>query len=392
VPFVSSSEVIVSYMKITFILPCVDLSGGVRVTATYAEHLKQRGHEVNIISTPPHAFRGLQDQVRSILKGRGWIPKATSGSSHFDNIDVSHQIIDHSGAILDTDVPDADVVIATWWETAKWVANLSNTKGAKVYFIQHHEVFDYLPQERTRASYRLPLHKITTSQWLVDLMGTEYGDRYVSLIPNSVDLGKFFAPPRGKQVIPTVGMIYSLTPWKGCDQTLKAFSLASQNIPNLRLITFGTHQLSSDLPLPINSSHTCQPTQENIRKVYSQCDAWLFGSQYEGFGLPLLEAMACRTPVIGTPAGAAPELLADRAGILVKPNNPEDMANGIEQICRMSEKEWRIMSDIAYKKSIQYTWDDATLLFEEALYTAIKRTRQGDLQVTSSSRPVNQHS
>jgi len=42
--------------------------------------------------------------------------------------------------------------------------------------------------------------------------------------------------------------------------------------------------------------------------------------------LPILEAMACRTPVIGTPAGPAPELLGAGGGILVRPEDPADMA------------------------------------------------------------------
>ena len=70
------------------------------------------------------------------------------------------------------------------------------------------------------------------------------------------------------------------------------------------------------MPLPRDTEFHLRPPQDRIRDIYSKCDAWLFGSRSEGFGLPILEAMACRTPVIGTPAGAAPELLGDGRGIL----------------------------------------------------------------------------
>jgi glycosyltransferase involved in cell wall biosynthesis len=86
--------------------------------------------------------------------------------------------------------------------------------------------------------------------------------------------------------------------------------------------------------------------------------------------------MACRTPVIGTPAGAAPELLADGVGVLVKPEDPEDMARAIEQICKLSESEWRTMSDAAYARATSYTWEEATDCFEAALHTAIQRGKQ----------------
>lgn len=373
-------------MKITFVLPHAGLAGGIRVVAIYAEHLKKRGHEVFVISLPPAQISPIQ-QVKSLLRGRGWL--SNNESSHFDSVDVQHRVIDHQRPITDADVPDADVVVATWWETAEWVANLSEAKGAKAYFIQHHEVFDYLPQERVAATWSLPMHKITISQWLVDLARTRYGDHNVSLVPNSVDMKQFYAPPRGKQSIPTIGMLYVKPYWKGCDVSLKAFSLAAQKIPNLRLVAFGERP-SPDLPLPPNTEYVYSPAQSTLKDFYAKCDAWLFSSRSEGFGLPILEAMACRTPVIGTPAGAAPELLADGAGVLVKPENHEDMARAIERICKFSDAEWRTMSDATYARATSYTWEDATELFEAALDTTIKRCQRGDFSGSDASKNINQ--
>ena len=82
----------------------------------------------------------------------------------------------------------------------------------------------------------------------------------------------------------------------------------------------------------------------------------------EGFGLP----------IIGTPAGAARELQACVGGILVKPKDPEDMAKAIEQICQLSDAEWRAMSETALETVINYNWEDATNLFEAALYAAVE--------------------
>ena len=82
----------------------------------------------------------------------------------------------------------------------------------------------------------------------------------------------------------------------------------------------------------------------------------------DGFGLP----------IIGTPAGATSELQACVGGILVKPKDPEDMAKVIEQICQLSDAERRAMSKTAWKKVINYDWEDATNLFEAALYAAVE--------------------
>lgn len=355
-------------MKITLVLPHAGLAGGVRVLAIYAERLKKRGHEVFVVSQPLEPI-SLRSQVKSLLKDQRWL--SDKRASHFDGINVPHRVIERRRPITDADVPDADVVVATWWETAEWVANLSDAKGAKAYFIQHHEIFDGMPKERVEATWSLPLHKITIAQWLVDLALTRYGDRNVSLVPNSVDTGQFYAPPRGKQSIPTVGMLYSPIFWKGCDISLKAFSLAMEKMPYLHLVAFGNENPSPSLPLPPGTSYARCPAQSTLKEFYARCDMWLFGSRSEGFGLPILEAMACRTPVIGTPTGAAPELLSNGAGVLVKPEDPSDMARAIERICKLSDTEWQAMSDTAYGRATGYTWDDATELFEAALYNAI---------------------
>jgi len=358
-------------MKITFVLPTPGLAGGIRVLSIYTKFLLQRGHKIFIVCTPERRPTLIQ-QLRSLLRGRGWESVPQKMPSHFDNVDIELRFLDKCRPITDRDVPDADVIMATWWETAEWVAKLSPSKGAKVYFLQHYEAFSYIPKGRVEATWSLPMHKIPVAQWLADIARDQYNDPDVSLVPPSVNTEQFCSSPRGKQSVPTVGMYYNTTPWKGSDIALKAFSLAAAKIPNLRLVAFGAGE-----PAPANWPHGAEyngvPTQEEIKEFYSKCDAWLFSSRSEGFGLPILEAMACRTPVIGTPVGAAPQLLKSGGGILVKPEDPVDMAKAIEQICQLSDAEWRVMSDAALAEVKSYTWDDAANLFEAALYTAIER-------------------
>ena len=166
-------------MKITFVLPTLSLTGGIRVVSIFAELLRKRGHSVFVISLP-HPQPSMRQQVKLLLQGRGWISPPENEPSFFDNLGVEHKIIDRYRPVEDKDVPDADVVIATWWETAQWVAKLSPSKGAKAYFIQGHEVFDYLPKDRVEATWMLPMHKITISEWLVNLAREKYGDSQVS--------------------------------------------------------------------------------------------------------------------------------------------------------------------------------------------------------------------
>jgi glycosyltransferase involved in cell wall biosynthesis len=363
-------------MKITIVTAEFNLSGGIRVIAIYAEYLRKQNHEVLVVS-PAKRKPTFRQQVRSLLKGRGWIKVPPNPPSHFDNTNVRCCLLDHQPPITDADLPDADVVIATWWETAEWVANLSPSKGAKVYFMQDYGAPGQ-ELEKIVPTWHLPLHIITICQWLADLINKHAGEIPLTIIPNAVDLEKFYAPPRVKQPSPQVGFLYRAVPSKGIDIAIEAVRRARKNFPNLQLIAYGSKPPEASLPLPADTIYKQRPEDAEVKEIYASCDAWLFPSRIEGFGLPILEAMACRTPVIGTPAGAAPELLVDGAGILVRPDDPDDMAKAIEQICNFSEAEWLAMSDAAYAKATSYTWEKAADLFESALQVAIQRTERGD--------------
>jgi glycosyltransferase involved in cell wall biosynthesis len=363
-------------MRITFIVNHRNMSGGVRVIAIYAEKLRQRGHDVVIVSRP-RPVAPLKRKVKSFLSGKGWPanPNKTE-PSHLDNLAVEHRIIESRRPIADRDVPDADVVIATWWETAYWVNDLSARKGAKVYFVQDFGANDAQPMEKLAETWNMPMHKIVISSYIEDLVRRHISaDEPLSLVGNGVDLSLFHSPERSKQAQPTVGTMYSVARFKGLDICLRAVELARKQLPELQLVVFGPHAASKEYPLPPGTQLQVYLPDERLKEVYGRCDAWLFGPRMEGYGLPILEAMACRTPVIATPAGAAPELLAKGGGILVEHEDSEGMAAAIVRICSMDERSWRAMSDKAYATVAAYTWDDATDLFEAALRQAIERRR-----------------
>lgn len=355
-------------MKITFVLPHAGLAGGIRVAAIYADRLQKRGHDVFVISQPlPKP--SLKQRLRHWLRGKA--RPSQSSASHFDGLNVPHRVLETCRPVIDRDLPDADVVIATWWGTAEWVAALSPSKGAKVYFVQHHEIHPYFPVDRVKATYRLPLHKIVIAEWLKTVMAEDYGDTQVSIVPNSVDLDLFSAPKRSRQAVPTVGFMYSTKAWKGTDLAIQAWQLAQQKLPTLQGIAFGSEPVSSELPLPDGITYYHKAPQNTLKALYASCDAWLFTSRVEGFGLPILEAMACRTPVIGTPAGAAPELIQPGGGTLVPPEDPQAIGEAIVEICTQPIDQWQALSDAAYQTASRYSWEDATTLFEAALAQAL---------------------
>ncbi len=361
-------------MRITFVLAEADLSGGCRVISIYAQRLQSMGHKVTVVSRPPRK-PSLRDRLRHWVKGKPIPGNRKVWPSYFDDIGVQHHKIESHRPVVASDVPDADVVIATWWETAEWVSHFPPSKGAKAYFLQHLETHLGMDAARVEATWRLPFHKIVIAEWLAKVSRERFGDGNYSLVPNSVDFGQFSAPVRAKQPVPTVGLMYSLIPFKGVDISLKAVELARQQMPELKLVTFGNRPSGPPLLLPAGTQHTVQPAQDRIKDIYSACDVWLVASRSEGFGLPILEAMACRTPVIATPTGAAPELLAPGGGAIVPLDDAPAMAAAIVRILRLSDAAWRGLSDQAYQTATSYSWDDATGRFLQALTRSIEKSQ-----------------
>lgn len=352
-------------MKITFILHTHNLSGGNRVISIYADLLQKMGHDVTVVC-PELEKLTVVEKIKLIARKQSI---KTQDFTFFRGKKVHNILLDHPPPISDVDVPDGDIVIATWWETAEWVAKLSPAKGKKVYFIQHHEVHDGQPIERVAATYNLPLSKITISQWLKELMHNHYGDPKVFLVFNSVDTTQFQAPRRHKNEMATVGMLYSTIPWKGCDISLKALAIAAKKVPNLQLISFGNEALSSHLSLPKNLQYYRSPDQDNLKNIYARCNVWLCGSRTEGFHLPPLEAMACRCPVVSTLVGGPQDIIVDGVnGYLSPVGDAHALADNLVKVLTLPESDWQTLSENAYQTAISYTWNDAGQLFEKALY------------------------
>ncbi|MCU9837676.1 glycosyltransferase family 4 protein [Ruegeria sp. WL0004] len=353
-------------MRITFLSPRSNLAGGLRVIAIYARMLRARGHEVTVV-IPARAQPGRRQKLRALLHGRHPNPPEPPG--HLDDLDLP--VIETARAdfhVEPEEIPDADAIVATWWETAFAAAAMPPEKGRKFYLIQHHEVHDFLPWQVSRATYYLPLTPIVISNWLDGILRRIYGRDDARLVPNGIDLTQFHAPVRGKAARPTVGFLYSPYPIKGSDTALTALALLRQRFPNLHVVTFGAEPVSPDMPLPPDAEFHLRPAQERIRDIYAACDVFLCASTAEGFFLPLLEAMACRTPLVSTRVGAAEDLIEPGVtGYLADVGDAGALAKGVARILSLSDTEWREMSDRNYQIAQGQGWDRACDLLEAVL-------------------------
>jgi glycosyltransferase involved in cell wall biosynthesis len=92
--------------------------------------------------------------------------------------------------------------------------------------------------------------------------------------------------------------------------------------------------------------------EQDMPELYSACDAFLAPSLHEGFCLPVVEAMACGTTVVGACATALPEVIGS-GGIIVDPYQPEGWVEGIEKALKYQHK-W---SQRAVARASQFSWE-----------------------------------
>jgi glycosyltransferase involved in cell wall biosynthesis len=91
-------------------------------------------------------------------------------------------------------------------------------------------------------------------------------------------------------------------------------------------------------PLPDNVALLGYVPKADLPGLYAGASAFLYPGIYEGFGLPILEAMACGAPVVTSTTGAAPEI-AGGAAVLVDPFDVVDIAEGLERATTPAEAE-----------------------------------------------------
>jgi glycosyltransferase involved in cell wall biosynthesis len=94
--------------------------------------------------------------------------------------------------------------------------------------------------------------------------------------------------------------------------------------------------------------------QRDLQLLYSYADLFIFPSLYEGFGMPVLEAMACGAPVITSKTTALGEVAGD-AAILVDPSNAREVAQSMIQIIEDDALRASLKSK-GFARARQYTW------------------------------------
>lgn len=92
-----------------------------------------------------------------------------------------------------------------------------------------------------------------------------------------------------------------------------------------------------------------------VALFYSQADVFVYPSVYEGFGLPVLEAMTLGTPVVTSNTSSLPEVAGD-AAILVDPQNPVELADAILQVISDSQLRQKLIHK-GKQRATLFSWE-----------------------------------
>ena len=165
------------------------------------------------------------------------------------------------------------------------------------------------------------------------------------------------SPLTEKRVIAVGRYVYQ----KGFDLLLQAWAKIEKHCPDWQLAIYGDgnrtpyEQLVMKLGIDSRRCHLYGPTT-NIQQEYVNSSLFVFSSRFEGFGMVLIEAMACGLPVVSfaCPCGPKDIVKSGEEGFLVENGNVEEMANSM---CRL-------ISDDSLRQSFSQTAKKSILRFD----------------------------
>ncbi|MBN2434897.1 MAG: glycosyltransferase family 4 protein [Spirochaetes bacterium] len=159
----------------------------------------------------------------------------------------------------------------------------------------------------------------------------------------------------------------SLEPRKNLTNLLKAFHLIKKSFPKNehKLVLIGrkawgsssiTNQIK-ELELEDHVISTGYLPDADLICIYNLAEIFVFPSIYEGFGLPILEAMACGTPVISSNSSSLPEVVGS-AGLMINPFHVDEIKEALTILIHNTKSRENLIN-LGKERVKQFSWEDS---------------------------------
>ena len=218
----------------------------------------------------------------------------------------------------------AGLLVATAHQTAHFVDQVAALRNIpSIYLIQDIEIWSASRRE-VEESWRLPFRRVVVSGWLqreLESIGLD-----CEVVRNGIDLSEFRRGTAVNNRPPSVLAMVSPQIFKRSDLVVDVLRRVHAARPEVKLRTFGVCKRPPDLPAYVE--HTRDPSRQGLADLYAKSSVYVCTSDFEGFGLPVAEALACGAAVVSTDNGGVPDYL----GPLIRYAPPGDSACLTKQV------------------------------------------------------------
>src|SRR4030042_5854695 len=207
---------------------------------------------------------------------------------------------------------------------------------------------------------------ITPSEFVTKEFMKKYSEKSFT-VPPGVDLKKFKPDYSFKPVnrVLFVGNLIKSEDYKGLNYLMESTKVVKKQIPSIRLVVVGGgdylehyEYLARELGIKKNTTFAGQLNREEIIKEYQNTNVLVLPSLMESFGIVLIEAMACKKPVIGANTGGIPYVINNnKNGLLVPAKDSGALAKAIIAVLKNPEAGKR-MGEVGFKEVKEnFTWE-----------------------------------
>jgi starch synthase len=215
----------------------------------------------------------------------------------------------------------------------------------------------YVRPQQKRQEMELADLVLVPSSFVAETVRTFHPNKTLALAPYGVD-SEFWTPGVRKEGSEVLRFIYAgqISLGKGIPVLLQAWDKAALRSAELQLVGSWHLSESKKASLPRGATHVSALSSEALRDHYRRADVFVFPSFFEGFGLVLLEAMACGLPAIASTATAGADVLTEDSGRLLLAGDLDSLVDALRWFDQ-NRSRLPAMGQASRKTAEECTWD-----------------------------------